>query len=787
MRTHSSLFFLLLLCSGYSYAQRANLRGTVVSQKGTPIVGAHVKWSRMVVITDVAGEFTLPSVSLGNQTLQISSLGFETLEKEVQVSGDSPTPVRIVLAEATTTLEEITVRGTSTQEILRASTASVSLLETKAFAHRSVATGDLLNTLPGVQVRHSGGLGNQVDVSLHGLRGRQVRFFVDQVPLDFLLPVDELGLGMALSLLPVNNMERIEVYKGAVPVSLGADALGGAVHFVTRNALSDYLDITTERSSFNTWRHSLNAQKVFNSGLMIGLSGFYSASDNDYRLDEVTVINEFGNPELISTTKFHDRFVGRLVKGQVGIVGKPWAERLVLTLSYGDVYDEIQHNFEMRQPYGQALNLATTYNAGLHYENYGIADRWDVQAYVGFNQILTEFVDTTLNIYDWRGDVLGRKTFGGEITSTQSHLQLTGYNWASRLGIAYHLTEDWQVDLNAVWADFSRTGVDPVLAQTTDEDYYQQPVYQTKGVLGLGLTYGLTGVLQLNTALKGYVYRAQGFIVEDGEAIRRTQSQMQPGIGQSLRWQITPNWRLKASYEYATRMPDRLETMGDFSAAINANPDLRPETSHNLNLGGQFAPRHWRFEVNGFFRSVENIIILQAVPPPVLSTYENLLKARIMGAEAEVSAKPWPWLSATVNVTYQDMRNRSEPENAGVSSDRYFDARLPNQPYFFGNADVQFTQEDFLNSQGTLQAWWSTAYVEGFFRYWEIDGRPEDKLTVPDQWLHHVGLAYTTWQDRITVSLESQNVFDSAAFDNFRVQKPGRSWHAKLRFYLTKP
>ncbi|MCG8323027.1 MAG: hypothetical protein MI921_26235, partial [Cytophagales bacterium] len=72
------------------------------------------------------------------------------------------------------------------------------------------------------------------------------------------------------------------------------------------------------------------------------------------------------------------------------------------------------------------------------------------------------------------------------------------------------------------------------------------------------------------------------------------------------------------------------------------------------------------------------------------------------------------------------------------------------------------------------------------FRYWEIDGRKEDKLTIPEQWLHHVGLAYTDQRERMTLSLESQNVFNANAYDNFRVQKPGRSWHVKLRLFITK-
>ena len=45
--------------------------------------------------------------------------------------------------------------------------------------------------------------------------------------------------------------ERVEVYKGVLPVNLGADALGGAVNIVSRRD-ANYLDATYSFGSFNT-------------------------------------------------------------------------------------------------------------------------------------------------------------------------------------------------------------------------------------------------------------------------------------------------------------------------------------------------------------------------------------------------------------------------------------------------------------------------------------------------------------------------------------------------------
>lgn len=155
-----------------------------------------------------------------------------------------------------------------------------------------------------------------------------------------------------------------------------------------------------------------------------------------------------------------------------------------------------------------------------------------------------------------------------------------------------------------------------------------------------------------------------------------------------------------------------------------------------------------------------------------------------MGIEGEVQVKPKPWLSFRGNATYQDLRSRSKKENAGVSSDRYFNVRLANKPYLFANLEAQAEKSRFLKTDNKLQFWWFAGYVHEFFRFWEIDGRKQDKLTVPTQVIQNLGIAFSTKEERLNISLEAQNIFNERAYDNFRVQRPGRSWHLKIRTFI---
>ena len=91
-----------------------------------------------------------------------------------------------------------------------------------------VTLNDLVDRTAGVKVRREGGAGSDFDLTINGMSGNSIRYFIDGVPLE------TKGTGLSLDNVPLNTVERVELYKGVVPSYLGADALGGAVNIVTR-------------------------------------------------------------------------------------------------------------------------------------------------------------------------------------------------------------------------------------------------------------------------------------------------------------------------------------------------------------------------------------------------------------------------------------------------------------------------------------------------------------------------------------------------------------------------
>lgn len=92
-----------------------------------------------------------------------------------------------------------------------------------------LSLAELIAGQPGVQVRRAGGLGQFSGASLRGSAPGQVAVFLDGVPLS-----RSSQSAVDLSLLPLEGLERVEVYRGVPPLALGSETVGGAINLITR-------------------------------------------------------------------------------------------------------------------------------------------------------------------------------------------------------------------------------------------------------------------------------------------------------------------------------------------------------------------------------------------------------------------------------------------------------------------------------------------------------------------------------------------------------------------------
>lgn len=670
---------------------------------------------------------------------------------------------------------EVEVRGPSRADQLRQSAQAVNVIETEQAQRLTADLGEVLARSEGVGVRRSGGLGSTTRFSLNGLTDDQIRFFLDAVPLDLA------GFPFGLSNVPVNLVERAEIYRGVVPVRFGADALGGAVNLVTSEAVSgNHGSASYQVGSFGTYRLTASAQHQHEpSGFVASLGSFLDYAENNYLVD-VEVADLRGPLSPARVHRFHDAY--RAAGGQVelGFVKRPWAKRLLLRAFVTNYEKELQHDAVMIVPYGAVTYGETTRGASLRYDRYlGQGVRLDALA--GYTSTTSKFLDVSKCRYDWFGHCIRERERAGEIESEpydRIHWEKTGF---ARLVLSWLPIPVHTLRLAIAPTFVTRTGDE---RRQLDSDA-RDPLTAERDLFTLvsGLEHEfdwLDDRLENIAFAKQYLQVARSEEPAPGDIFRRRDREtLHFGFGDSLRYRFVESVYAKASYEFATRTPRADETFGD-AALVLANLELEPERSHNFNLGLNVDVREtssgsYRTEVTGFLREAEQLIVL--LGNARFLSYQNVFAARSLGVEAAAGwTAPGDHLALDGNVTYLDFRNTS-----GEGTFRAFaDDRIPNRPYFFatGTADLRFADVAVSNDEISLA--WSTRYVHEFFRSWESVALVESKQVVPSQLVHSLAATYLL-RRALTIgsTLEVQNLTDEATFDFFGAQRPGRAYYFK--------
>ncbi|AFE08242.1 TonB family protein [Corallococcus coralloides DSM 2259] len=673
---------------------------------------------------------------------------------------------------------EVTAVGETRAERRRKSAEAVHVIELEQASMESADLGTALARTEGVDVRRTGGLGSSARISIAGLSDDQVRFFIDGVPLEFA------GYGPGLANVPVNLVQQMEVYTGVVPIRFGADVLGGAVELVTdQDVRGSAVAGSYELASFNTHRVTASGRHYQEStGLMVRAHGFYDDARNDYPVN-VEVPNDLGKPVPVKVPRFHDGYRAGGASVEAGFVDKPWARRLLVRGFFNAAGRDIQNDVNMESAYGEVTTADGSAGGTLRYsQNYdpGVS----VDAVGGYTFRRNRFLDIGSCAYDWYGRCFLTLPQPGEITEGGTERYVNQHTAFARLNAAWTPVPGGAHTLRlAVSPTFvARTGEDRRLQANNQPD----PLSAPRGVTSLvtGLEYQLDAIdgrLQNIAFVKDYLQdvRAQKLLAS-AEFLDQGRTAHELGVGDSLRFRITPELSAKASYEWATRLPRPDELFGDGNL-IDANLELQPETSHNFNLGLGYAGTEgragsFRANVGGFARLTDQLIIL--IGQGSSFTYQNVYGSRSLGALGSVGwTSPGRYLSLDGNATYQDLRNTSGEGNYA----EFKDQRIPNRPYLTANGSAQVRVSGLLKFQDELLVTWRTRYVDDFLLSWEALGNDE-KLGIDSQLTHGLALTYVIrdMTTRLSWTLDFQNITNAQTYDFYGVQRPGRLIAAKF-------
>lgn len=783
-----SLFF-LSACAFSTYAQKPGktmISGKVISTEKEVVDFAtvYLKGTGHGGITNQEGIYHV-SAPAGNYTLVVSAVGYKTVEKPVTLLRGQRVRQNITISPETQQLDEVTVVSTGVSRLKRSAFNAVAV-DTKELQNTTKNLSDALAKAPGMKLRESGGVGSDMQLMLDGFSGKHVKVFIDGVP------QEGVGSSFGLNNIPVNFADRIEVYKGVVPVGFGTDAIGGVINIVTNKKRRRwFLDASYSYGSFNTHKSNVNFGQTFKNGFTYEINAFQNYSDNDYHIEAPVEDFETGRidrDKKVRVKRFNDTYHNEAVVGKVGVVDKKWADRLMLGFTYSNMYQDIQTGVRQDIVYGQKHRKGHSLMPSLeYYKRNLLAKGLDVALTVNYNKNLTTNVDTASYKYNWYGD---RKLLNSPGEQSYQHSRADNNNWNGTFTANYRLGKMHMLTFNHVLNTFSRSNTSLLVKEEQSDAIAKETRKNISGV-----SYRLMPSETWNLSVFGKYYNqfVAGPVATDAnqnDYVRTTRSVSSIGYGAAGTYFILPGLQAKLSYEKAYRLPTIEEMFGNEDLEMG-DIGIRPENSDNVNLNLSYNRtfgRHSVYVEGGLvYRNTKDYIqrnITDLSGGKSAATYINYGKVLTKGYNISARYGFGKWVSVGGNFTQMDVRDNMKTSISGSAENIAYKERMPNLPYIFADSDVTFYWRDLGRKGNALTVSYDNQYLHSFTYYSSKIGSNKGDYVVPSQFSHNLSLSYSLRDGRYNLSFECRNFTDEQLYDNFSLQKAGRAFYGKVRVYF---
>ena len=749
------LSFLLLLISISAFSQhKTMISGKVLSTEKTTVDFAtvYLKGTNYGGTTNEEGIYHLQAPA-GEYTLVVSAIGYKTVEKPVKLMRGERTKMNVVISPQATELDEVVVVSNGVTRLKRSAFNAVAL-DTKALQNSTQNLSEALAQAPGMKIRESGGVGSDMQLMMDGFTGKHIKIFIDGVP------QEGVGSSFGLNNIPVNYAERIEVYKGVVPVGFGTDAIGGVINIITKkNRNKWFLDASYSYGSFNTHKSYVNFGQTFRSGLTYEINVFQNYSDNNYYVD--TPVKDFttgaiNKKKIEHVKRFHDTYHNEAVIGKIGFVDKKWADRLMFGFTYSHMYKDIQTGVRQEVVFGGKYRKGYSIMPSLDYRKRDFFVRGlDVVLTANYNKNMTNNVDTSSYEYNWRGEMRPLRMPGEQ---SYQNTRSDNNNWNGTLTANYRIGKAHTFTFNHVINAFRRSNQSLL---NEDSEANAIPKETRKNISGL--SYRLMPTEHWNLSVFGKYYNQ--FIAgpvatssAQDDYIRTTNSVSAMGYGAAGTYFILKSLQAKLSYEKAYRLPTNEEMFGDEDLETG-DISLRPENSDNVNLNLSYNEtfgKHSVYVEGGLiYRNTKDYIqrnISDLSGGKYGATYVNHGRVETKGYNISVRYGFANWVSVGGNFTQMNVRDNVKTVTSGTNQESLtYGARMPNLPYQFANSDVTFYWRNLWKKGNTLSVTYDNLYMHSFPLYSEAVGS-ESEFVVPTQFSHNLTLSYGIQNGRYNIS-----------------------------------
>ena len=472
---------------------------------------------------------------------------------------------------------------------------------------------DLLKTDPALNL--TSGPKAETEIKIRGFPAQDVLVLVDGRPINpgYYGKVD-------LSMLPIDNIAKINVVKGPSSVAYGVNSMGGVVDIITKNgfeeprtvfdiSLGDYmfrnisLNHSRQVDDFNYW---VSAFENYSNGFKLS-DDFVPTSLEDGGLRNNSFYHKIGgNLKLGYQTESMDLYSLS--------VGYNWAKKDVPTTIYS--WDNPTYRkFPEWQRFSSALSGQWNVGKLMQLKSTVYLDAYQDRL---IDYKTKEMIDDEINF----DSDLESWTAGASLESKFSIFDV--HQFHSGLNFKRDLMNK-KANLNQPWVtNLTYTG------NVFIQDYFSPWVMSN-------VTVGLN-----------YLY----FRVEEG----LTKTKLSPMV--SFSQNLFTNFRVYASYANSVRVP----TLHQLYSETSGNPDLKPEEADKIETGIEWylfmndEDRYLSLQLAYFYNDLKNMIYRAS------SSYrfQNISDATLYGIEFKSGFNYNRYLSAELGYAYLDSRDSSQ-------------------------------------------------------------------------------------------------------------------------------
>jgi len=628
-------FMLLLLIPVFGSAQH-RLEGIILdSELGDPLPGAHVviEKSFATAVSDANGRFTISNLKSGTYKLIVSYLGFEKLEKSVDVFADIQ--MEIFMNQKAIMEDEVVITATRMGKNAPKTYTNVGNEQI-----RDVNLGKdlpfLLETTPGTVVTSDAGAG----IGYTGIRIRGTDITRINVTVNGIQINDPESQGVFWVNMPdfASSVQNIQIQRGVGTSANGAAAFGASINIQTQTLRPEaYAEINSSTGSFNTFKNNIS----FGTGLIGG--GFAI----DARLSKITSDGYIDR----ATSDLKSFFISGGYYGSKSIVklnifsGKEWTyqawygiprDSLDTNRKYNPAgeyidnkgkiayYPEQADNYQQdhyQLHFSHALNRKFNLNTSLFYvRGYGYYESYRA------NNRLSDYNLDNLIIGDTiikRTDLIRRKFLDNDFYG----INLTGnYDFSNRLSASFGGGWNYYDGRHfgtIIWSKYAA-------GLGYDYRFYENTGVKNQYNLFGKINYSLQNGFNLfgDMQIRGVKYSIEG-IHDDQRDISQEQDYLffNPKFGATYKF----NSQNQGYFSFA--VANREPTRSDFR---DAPEDTFPQAERLLNyeMGYNYASNNLSFQVNLFYMDYINQLVLTGeinnVGSPI---FTNVPKSYRLGIE----------------------------------------------------------------------------------------------------------------------------------------------------------